>query len=364
MNLATALRSRLFWTGSASFVLIGAAVALYGPALPAFARQNGIGLAEAGLIVSAHNLGGLGGLAVSALFGIASARLALALLAAGAGLIAAGLGWPVTLAGAAVLGSGYAMVTAVFNRRFLLETGPRGPAMVGLLNAVFGFGAIGAPLMFVALGSAPGLAFGAVALAMAALVPLATPGPAGDPVQNLAAAPALRRPGVLLLGAAAVGLETALIGLGPAALVARGLDETGAAAMASAFFVCFLAARGALFWLAGRFPPLALLAAGFGLAGGFAALATALPPALFYVGIGAATGLLFPSYFVAATAHLGTGPRASALIVAAANIGAIVLPALAAGAIGLAGSAAAVLPFAAALGLTGCLATLAFARRT
>jgi hypothetical protein len=366
LTTAAPTRTRLFWTGSATFVLIGAAAALYGPALPAFARLNGIGLAEAALIVSAHNLGGLAGLAASALLGLGSARLALALLSLGAGLIASGAGWPVTLAGGAVLGAGYAMVTAVYNRRFLLETGPRGPAMVGVLNAIFGFGAIGGPLLFVALGGAPALAFGAVALGAAALVPLAgaTPPGAAEPssrAEDGAAAPR-RRPAVLALGTLAVGFETLLVGLGPAALVGRGIGEAEAVVLASLFFGCFLAMRFALFWLALRFAPLTLLAVGFAAAGTLVGLASVLPPGPLFAAAGAATGLIFPSYYVAATGSLGTAPRASALIVAAANVGAILLPAAASLAIALQG-AAVMLPFAAAVGLGAALATLVLARR-
>ncbi|MCU0910774.1 MAG: hypothetical protein MUE98_05330, partial [Rhodobacteraceae bacterium] len=69
MDVARTLRSGLFWTGSATFVLIGAAAALYGPALPAFARAFGLSVAEAGLLVSAHNMGGLVGLLASAALG-------------------------------------------------------------------------------------------------------------------------------------------------------------------------------------------------------------------------------------------------------------------------------------------------------
>jgi fucose permease len=167
---------------------------------------------------------------------------------------------------------------------------------------------------------------------------------------------------VLALGTLAVGFETLLVGLGPAALVGRGIGEAEAAVLASLFFGCFLAMRFALFWLALRFAPLTLLAVGFAAAGTLVGLASVLPPGPLFAAAGAATGLIFPSYYVAATGSLGTAPRASALIVAAANVGAILLPAAASLAIALQG-AAVMLPFAAAVGLGAALATLVLARR-
>ena len=47
----------LLFAGIATFILMGAAQALYGPALPAFSRGFGVSLGAAGLVISAHWVG-------------------------------------------------------------------------------------------------------------------------------------------------------------------------------------------------------------------------------------------------------------------------------------------------------------------
>ncbi len=360
MHLSSTLRSGLFWSGSLTFVLIGAAAAIYGPALPAFARLLDVSEAQAGLLVSAHNAGGLIGLLAGAAFGGLSARQSLGLLALGAGLIAAGAGWAVTFLGALVMGAGYGLVSAVFNRRFLTENGTYGPAMVGFLNAVFGIGAIGGPLMLVALSGDPRLAYGVVAAVAVALIPFARGGglpPAAPGGFRLL----LSRPGILALGAAAVGFEVSLIGLGPTALVGGGITESRAAELASLFFAFFLLGRLSLVWAARRFAPLTLLAFGFASGGVLVALASVLPPSAFFALAGASVGVLFPSYFVAAAGILGTGDRAASMILAAAYIGSVTLPAVTAGLLGGFGSTV-VFPMLASFALAAALGTLAYAR--
>jgi fucose permease len=360
LDVARTLRSGLFWTGSAIFVLIGAAAALYGPALPAFARAFGISVAEAGLLVSAHNMGGLAGLLASALLGAVTARQSLLIIVAGAALVAAGFAWWLTLVGAVLLGVGYGLISAVLNRRFLTESGGDGPAMVGLLNAIFGIGAIGGPMLLLSVGGSPGLAFGIVAVAMLALVPFA--GGASEAPAAIAHRRLLRSPGVLLLGAAAIGFEVSLIGLGPAALVGRGIAEADAARLASLFFAFFLASRVSLVWLAPRLRPLSLLAMAFAAGAVLAGAAAIAPPGLFFALAGASVGILFPTYFVAAAQALGTDARAAALTLAAGYVGAVLLPAAMSGLIGLHG-APVLFPALAAFGAFCCAAALLLARR-
>ncbi len=370
MDIAATLRSGLFWTGSTIFVLIGVAAALYGPALPAFARGFGIAPGEAGLLVSAHNAGGLAGLLLSAALGAVSTRQSLLILAAGAAMIAAGFAWWLTLVGGFTLGAGYGLVSAVLNRRFLTETGPNGPAMVGVLNAIFGIGAIAGPLLLVAMGSDPALAFGLTGIAFLAVVPFAGGGGAPAPAQavasGLTAAGGLRallaRPAVLALGAAAIGFEVSLVGLGPTALVARGIPEPRAAEIASLFFAFFLASRFSLVWLAPRLAPLTLLALAFSTGAALSMAAAVLPPGAFYALAGASVGLLFPAYFVAASGRLGTDGRAAAMILAAGYVGAVILPAVMSGAIAVFG-AQVLFPALATFALLAALGALLLARR-
>lgn len=325
-------RATLLWAGALTFVLIGAAQALYGPTLPALSRRYGIDMAEAGLLLSAHAAGGLSALLTQLVRGNGSARPALGLIATGGGTLAWSEAWAVALLGAFCLGAGFALASTHFNRRFLAETGPRGPAMVGALNAMFGLGAILGPLALIglgALGGSPREGFALVALLALLLVPLAggrrADGAAGPEALPLGALKA--HVGLLGVGALSVGLEAALVGLGPAALVTRGVSEAHATLLVSVFFAVFLAARLALVWLAPRLAPRTLLAAGFFGTAAAALLAAVGAPALAYAGAGATVGVLFPSYFVEISRALGGGERGAALAMIAVFVGAISVPA-------------------------------------
>lgn len=348
MAAEAAERRLLLGAGLGSALVVGASVALHGPSLTLYAARFGITLAEAAPIVAAQWGGAF--LAVTALMLGArlTARWALAALAVGSGLIAAGLNWPLTLLGAVILGTGHGLSSAVFNSRILAEFGARGPSMVGLANALFGVGAIGSPLLLVAFGNDPQLVFLLLAVGAAALWPFAAP-PRHPPVGPAAGRPlrALLRDGrgVIWVGVLAVGAEAALAGLGPAALIARGITQEGAALLTSALFATFVVARLSLVWLAVRVPARRLVQAGFaGLALCMAGAALA-PPGPFFVAAGFCVGILFPSYFVLGAGVLGATPRAGALLVAAGLAGGVGLPAA------LGGLTAALFPVLAGLAL-------------
>lgn len=315
--------SGLVIAGIAGFVLIGAYQSIYGPALPIYGLRYGLGPAATGALVSAHWVGALAGVALMALRLRVQTRGALGLLVAGLGVLALQGPWAAMLAGAAVAGMGYGLVSTLYNRAFLIGFGTRGPAMVGILNATFGLGAIGGPILLLAAGSAPAPAFALLAVAGLALMPFSPPAAGAAPA--LAEGPLRLRP-ALLLGALAISCESALTGLGPSGLVARGVAEPQAAGLSSAFFAAFLGGRAALYWIAVLLPPrrlLALAALGVGLC----ALGSAtLAPGAFYVASGAFAGLLFPAYFVAATREMGDGPRASAVVLAAGLVGGVLTP--------------------------------------
>ena len=318
----------LLITGLISFVLMGAGQSLYGPALPAFARDLGLTPTEAGGLVSAHWIGCILGVALMFRLGdLISPRVALALMAAGAGLIASTPGWWGTLAGAVIFGMGYGCATVVFNPRVLAAFGDKGPSMLSLLNAVFSLGAIAAPLVFVAMGSSPSLTFGIVA-AGCAMVGLFA-GAAGKP-QAIAAAmlPYRIHWGILAFGMVSVGLEACLIGLGPTALIQAGETEEMAAQLLSLFFVAFLAARITLVFAAQYLPSFTLYAAAMSAAFFAAILGATISPAVSFVLIGGSAGLFFPSFFVTAARKMGTDRRVAPTIVAAGLIGGILSPVL------------------------------------
>jgi MFS transporter, FHS family, glucose/mannose:H+ symporter len=156
-------------------------------------------------------------------------------------------------------------------------------------------------------------------------------------------------------------MESCLIGLGPAALVATGVTETHAATLLSAFFVAFLSARLSLLWLAARIPAFAMLIAAFLAIAVCGLSAAGISAPVFFVLSGLATGLFFPSYFVTATARMGTAPAVAPTIITAGMIGGIGAPLL----MGLATAASAspgttfFLCIAAAAALAATAATLA-----
>lgn len=314
----------LLGAGMGTFFLLGIVQAVYGPALPIIARETGISLAEASVLFTAHWVGAAAGVAAMFLFGprLTPRRLLLS-LAVGAGLMGAGLGWPAMLAGATLAGFCQGCGAVLFNPRLLAVFGARGPAMLSFINALYGAGAILGPLALTAAGGAYGLVFLVLAMACALLWPGA---------RDVGRVPAVRAGGplrpdwvILALGAAGLGFEAALIGLGPAALVRSGESEIRAAELSSAFFVAYLLARVLLTFAAHRIAAHRLLL--LSLAGVAATMAVALLwPDWGFVLSGAFAAMIFPGYFVEGMRRMGGDPRVSPLIVAGGLVGGIGLP--------------------------------------
>jgi fucose permease len=310
-----------------AFVMMGAGQSLYGPALPAFTRNLALANGQASWLVSAHWLGCGFGVAVMYLTGTRlGPRHAIGAMAIGAMMVAFAIGWGTTLLGALIFGAGYGSATVMFNPRVLLAFGARGPAMVSLINASFGIGAIAAPLVFVALGSKPVASFAVVA-AIAVAIWLAARGlkdPA--PLARAASRPFNPRLGLMLFAVCGIGLEASLIGLGPTALIAVGQSETHAATLLSAFFVAFLAARVVLIFVSHRIAPFTLyiLAMTGTAVCAFCAILISAP--LFFIAMGGFVGLFFPGFYVAASRVMGTDPRVAPTIIAAGLVGGIPAP--------------------------------------
>ncbi|MFN7222569.1 MAG: MFS transporter [Paracoccaceae bacterium] len=318
----------LLFAGVATFIMMGAGQSLYGPALPAFARVLSLGAAQAGWLISAHWIGCAIGVAFMYRWGgLISPRVVLAMMALGAAGLASGLGVLATFAGALCFGIGYGFATVVFNPRILRAFGARGTSMLSLLNACFGIGAIGAPLVFVWLGSDPHRAFALVAI-LAGLIWLGS-GPAG----RTAAVPTTSTTGPFrpmlafqLFAVAGIGMEATLIGLGPSALIETGIGEESAARLLSAFFVAFLGSRVALIFTAHLFAPFVLYLGAMATAAISASLAAWVNPGVFFVAMGLSTGLFFPAFYVAASRLMGDDPRTAPTIIAAGLVGGISAP--------------------------------------
>jgi fucose permease len=339
-NLLKANAALLF-AGVASFILMGAGQSLYGPALPAFSRSFDISVATAGFLVSAHWIGCALGVAVMYIYTQrVTPRYVLAFMAAGAVLMALGPSFAVTLLGGVLFGAGYGAATVVFNPRVLAAFGPRGPAMLSLLNASFAIGAIAAPLVFVALSGQTR----ATLLLLAALVvgvwlfarnSSAAPAPHGAPdagpntaahTAPLASAPFAPHWPILIFHACAIGIEASLIGLGPTALIRAGETEVRAAELLSMFFIGFLLARLSLIGIAHRFSAMTLATlavAGAGVSALFGAMAA---PALGFIAMGFFAAMFFPCLYVAASATMRGHPRTAVAIIAAGMVGGILAP--------------------------------------
>ncbi len=317
----------LLFAGVATFVLMGAGQALFGPALPVYVRDFTLSETEAGLFVALLWVGCFLGVGIMYFRGAqVGPRHTLAVMAAGTGLMAVSPNWVLTLAGGVVFGMGYGMATAVFNPRVMRAFGAKGPSMLSLLNATFGVGAIAAPLVFVWLGSDPAWTFGVVSVALLAIWVLA--GPAGREATAPEGAIKPFRPhwGILAFGAFAIGMEVSLAGLGPTALIRAGIEEVRASQLLSAFFVIFLLARVALIFIAHRVEPFLLYTLAIGSAAVFALGAAVWSPAICFVAMGASAGVFFPGYYVTASGKMGEDIRVPPTIVASGLVGAIVTP--------------------------------------
>lgn len=319
----------LLVAGILSFAIMGAGQSLYGPALPAFAREFGLTVAQAGWLVSALWIGSATGVALMFFRGKnVTPRHALGVMVVGAGIIAAGIGWWPTLAGSVIFGMGYGIATVVFNPRVLRAFGAKGPSMVSLLNAMFAVGAIVAPLAFVAIGSNPQIAFAAVSGLCALIWLVAGTKERVEDAVAVASKPYRFRPGLLCFGVVCIGVEACLIGLGPTALITAGASEETAARALSGFFVAFLIARSALVFTAHLLPAFSIYAFAMCGAAVCALGATLFPAVPFFMVMGAFAGLFFPGFFVTASRLMGDDPRVTPTIIAAGLVGGISSPVL------------------------------------
>jgi MFS transporter, FHS family, glucose/mannose:H+ symporter len=346
----------------------GLLLSLYGPALPELRAAFGVGGAGAALALSAHFAGAIAGITC---WGLAQRRLpprtllaaATVLLAAGAVGIAFAPAWPLVLAAALGLGTGFGMVVVAINVVFSESFGERTAAMLNLLGACFGAGAVLGPLAIAAVGGYRGPFCAGALLAVGALFLLrdlprsaAPPEPAeGPPPQALVG-------GFVILLLLYVGTETGLGGWVATSLRANGAGAAAAASWSAAYWAAITGGRLVAIPLALRITPPALAAGSLLLATGGLALAhvPALAPYA-YTFTGLALGPVFPTV-LAWLAEAAPGARGStAMVFAAAQIGGVVLPA-AIGRLVDAGSPA-VIPTA-ALGIAlACLAATVALRR-
>ncbi|GBR68660.1 MFS transporter [Gluconobacter kanchanaburiensis] len=325
-------RNKLLFVGSVlAFILMGAGQSLLGPCVPEFRQIFGLSIASASMVVTAQWVGALAG--VLGLFFCGQrdfTKLAFGLLTAGSGLMAAQLNWPMTLLGALGFGAGYGASLALVNSRLLESFGKAGPSMVSLVNALFGGGAIVAPLVFVALSRSSTTSFAILTagLAVPFLLAFRFPSQSGTHETLVDDAPAFRPSlAALFVGASGTAIEACLIGLGPSILVNGNFSDVVAANALSLFFVFFLSGRIALSFVGHRLPAAPMIVAGF--AGGAILLYLAsseILPTVTYPLSGFFIGSIFPNFFVFGSALMGKSRKTGPMIVCAALAGGVAGP--------------------------------------
>ncbi len=317
MTSVPVFNSRLFLTGALSFIATGMLASLFGVALPFYVQRFGLTEGQGTVLLSLYGLGAF----LTVVAGIFASRLltlrrGLVAIAAGVGLLALQWHWGLMLLGGALAGIGLGVLAVVVNRQFLASFGARGPGMVGMVNAIFGLGAIISPLLFVWVGGLPALVFGGIGVLALLTLPMV------QPDQSLAAEapgmPRLAQWPLLILGFNMLSavIEVGLIGLGPTTLIAGGLDGLDAARLVSAFSVCFLLGRLSLYWLT-RFVGADLLflvsLTGTALCMGLSASGW---PATGFVLAGGFIGMFFPTFYVWAIGVLGDARMGSVILCA------------------------------------------------
>ncbi|MFJ2926203.1 MFS transporter [Streptomyces massasporeus] len=321
------------------FVLIGVLQSLYGPAIPAFRAEFGLSPSAAGLGLSAHFVGGVGGvLLFDRLYGRVGNRRILGssylLMAVGAAGFALAPDWPTALAAALLAGFGFGGIDYGLNQLFAVGFGSRSTALLNVLHAHFGIGAILGPAVIGAVGSEH---YPAVFLAFAlANVPLLlclrgvrshVPAPAGDGAggesvlgRSLGSVLAV----FVALYVLHVGIEAGVGGWEPTHLETVGYGAGVAATATSVYWLMMTVGRFLVAPLALRFSAQAIITVSC--AGMTVCLLAATVPALApyaYAGVGLFIAPIFPTGLPWLNRVAPQARRAGALVIAASMIGGV-----------------------------------------
>ncbi|WP_019071550.1 MFS transporter [Streptomyces hokutonensis] len=324
------------------FVLIGMLQALYGPAIPGLRHEFGLSPSAAALGLSLHFTGGVAGvLAFNAIHSRISNRALLAwsygLMAAGAAGFALAPNWPLALAAAFLGGLGFGGLDYGLNQLFAVGFGDRSTAMLNVLNAHFGIGAVLGPAVVAWLGPDDyPYAFGACAALAAVLV---SAGSIGVRTRVSDAPPAPTEKGGLGLSRVLVGflilyvlnvaVEASVGGWEPTHLETVGYTATVAASATSVYWLMMTAGRFLVVPVTLRYSPeriLTVCAAGMTVCLLLTLVKGVAPVA--YAGVGLFIAPVFPTGFAWLTRALPQAERAGAWVIAASNVGGVAAPPL------------------------------------
>jgi MFS transporter, FHS family, glucose/mannose:H+ symporter len=346
---------------------VGFLLSLYGPSIPELRAAYGVGGGGSALVLSLHFAGAMTGIGWWGLERRLAPRtwlvVAAVLAAGGAVGIAFAPAWPVVLAAAFGLGVGFGVVVVEINVLFAEAFGERTTAMLNLLGACFGAGAILGPLAVAASGGyrlpfclGAGAALAALALAGDLPRTARPPAPAGD------RPPSRVVWGFVALCALYVGVENGIGGWETTSLRAGGAGQAAAASWTAGYWAAITTGRLLAIPLALRVPAPVLAAGSLLLAAatlGLAHLPGLAPVA--YTLTGLALGPVFPTA-LAWLAQAAPGARgATAMVFAAANLGGVVLPVVIGRLVDL--SSPAVIPTAVLVVTLACLGAALLLRR-
>ncbi|WP_229695190.1 MFS transporter [Streptomyces lacrimifluminis] len=325
------------------FVLIGVIQALYGPSIPALRDEFGLSPSAAGLGLSAHFAGGVAGvLLFDRLYVRIGNRQILGssyvLMAAGAAGFALAPNWPVALAAALLAGLGFGGVDYGLNQLFAVGFGNRSTAMLNILNAHFGIGAILGPALIGMVGAehypAVFLAFALANLPLLLCLrgvrdhvpqPTPAPGASGGPGRQVLARSLGSVLGVFVtLYVLHVGIEAGVGGWEPTHLETVGYGAGAAATATSVYWLMMTAGRFLAAPLALRFSPQSIIAVSC--AGMTVCLLLAAVPGLApyaYAGVGLFIAPIFPTGLPWLNRAAPAARRAGAVVIAASMAGGV-----------------------------------------
>lgn len=322
------------------FVLIGALQALYGPAIPAFRGEFGLSPSAAGLGLSAHFVGGVAGvLLFDRLYGRLGNRQILGasylLMAVGAAGFALAPNWPAALTMALLAGLGFGGIDYGLNQLFAVGFGRRSTAMLNILNAHFGIGAILGPALIGVVGSAhyPAVFLGFALANLPLLLCLKgvrdhAPGPTDGPESGGRQVLGRSLGSVLAVFVALyvlhVGIEAGVGGWEPTHLETVGYGAGVAATATSVYWLMMTVGRFLVAPVALRFSAQAIITVSC--AGMTVCLLLASIPALApyaYAGVGLFIAPIFPTGLPWLHRAAPSARRAGALVIAASMVGGV-----------------------------------------
>jgi MFS transporter, FHS family, glucose/mannose:H+ symporter len=238
-------------------MMIGVLTSFFGPLLPYLEIRFGVSRTTAGSVLGADFGGSLAGVswAIWGARGLAPRNrllIALAAVIVGTSGVAAASQWWLVLTGVTVAGAGFGILDFSLNRLFAEVFDHGRGAMLNLLNALFGVGAVIGPLLVAALARHHlSWLFAGTAVTAFALAPLiarvGTISPATSTAPETALIPwrQLSRRAWLFTAAYVLylGVEGGVSGWAPTHLKALGYSPTFADATTSAFWLCLTASR-------------------------------------------------------------------------------------------------------------------------